>query len=274
MEESGQTLTPSDQQEAEERVSVTPRILHEAIRLQGEEELKRPVSALAFSGLAAGLTMGSSLMIQGVLAVHLPAAAWKPLVVKLGYCFGYLIVILGRQQLFTENTLTAVIPLLATKEWKTFRAMLRLWSVVLCANLAGAHIIAWVLGNTAAFRPEVQNAFAELAREAANVTPGQAVLRGIFAGWLIAMVVWLLASVETGRIAVIVILTYAVGLAGFTHIVAGSVDLLFLVMTGQESWLTYASHYMLPTLVGNTIGGVSLVSALNHAQVMSGEEPK
>jgi formate/nitrite transporter FocA (FNT family) len=274
MEESGQTLTPSDQQEAEERVSVTPRILHEAIRLQGEEELKRPVSALAFSGLAAGLTMGSSLMIQGVLAVHLPAAVWKPLVVKLGYSFGYLIVILGRQQLFTENTLTAVIPLLATKEWKTFRAMLRLWSVVLCANLAGAHIIAWVLGNTAAFRPEVQNAFAELAREAANVTPGQAVLRGIFAGWLIAMVVWLLASVETGRIAVIVILTYAVGLAGFTHIVAGSVDLLFLVMTGQESWLTYASHYMLPTLVGNTIGGVSLVSALNHAQVMSGEEPK
>jgi formate/nitrite transporter FocA (FNT family) len=82
--------------------------------------------------------------------------------------------------------------------------------------------------------------------------------------------VWILAAIDHGRIAVIIVLTYLVGIAGLTHIIAGSVEVLFLVMTGRISWWAYASGYMLPTLLGNIIGGVSLVSALNHAQVVAG----
>jgi formate/nitrite transporter FocA (FNT family) len=105
------------------------------------------------------------------------------------------------------------------------------------------------------------------------VTFGTAVLRGIFAGWLIAMVVWMRAAVSTGQIAIIVILTYVVGLAGLTHIIAGSVEVLFLVATGGLSWWSCVSGYMLPTLIGNILGGTALVSALNHAQVVSGHAP-
>ncbi len=263
-------LTEKQQQEAEDRTSVSAVVVHEAIRHDGEEELQRPISALAWSGLAAGLSMGFSFVAEALLRRYLPDAPWRPLIVNLGYPFGFLIVIIGRQQLFTENTLTAIIPLLARRNMSTFISVLRLWAVVLCANLTGAHIIAWVLGNTPVFRPEVQASLLALAQEAAAVSFGSAILRGIFAGWLIAMVVWMLAATDTGRIPIIVILTYVVSLAGLTHIIAGSIEVLFLVMTGHLSWFAYLGGYMTPTLIGNIIGGVSMVSVVNHAQVVAG----
>jgi formate-nitrite transporter family protein len=149
-----------------------------------------------------------------------------------------------------------------------------LWSVVLAANLVGTHLFAWVVGNTPMFNSDVQRSMLALAQQAAAVTFGTAVLRGIFAGWLIAMVVWMLAAIDSGRVAVIIILTYVVGLAGFTHIIAGSVDVLFLVMVGAKTWTSTVTGYILPTLIGNCIGGVSLTAAVNHAQVVSGMETR
>ncbi len=263
-------MTVKERKEAEHLTSVTPLVVHEAIRRQGNEELGRPVSALGWSGLAAGLSMGFSFVAEALLRTHLPDAPWRALVTQLGYPFGFLIVIVGRQQLFTENTLTAIIPLLAKRDLTTLMAVLRLWSIVLVANLVGAHLFAWVISNTPILRPELQPALRDLAQEAANVGVGAAILRGIFAGWLIAMVVWMLAAVDTGPVAIIVTLTYVVGLAGLTHVIAGSVEVLYLVMIGAKSWLSYAGGYLVPTLIGNIIGGVSLVSALNHAQVVAG----
>jgi formate/nitrite transporter FocA (FNT family) len=270
----GPKLTEDQRHEAEERAPVVAPVVHEAIRIQGEEELRRPPSALAWSGLAAGLSMGFSFIAEALFQSYLPAAPWRTLLVRLGYPLGYLIVIIGRQQLFTENTLTAIIPLLVKCNRATLVAVLRLWTVVLLANLVGAHIIAWVLGNTSMFSPQLHESMRQLAVEAANVTFGTAILRGIFAGWLIAMVVWLLAASQTARVSIIVILTYIVGLAGLTHVIAGSVEVLFLVMTGAQSWWSYFGAYLIPALIGNIIGGVALVSALNHAQVISGSPVK
>jgi formate/nitrite transporter FocA (FNT family) len=267
-------LTEKQRQEAEERTSVSANVVHEAIRHDGEEELNRPVSALAWSGFAAGLSMGFSFVAQALFRAHLPDEPWRPLIVNLGYPLGFLIVIIGRQQLFTENTLTAIIPLLARRNSTTLVRVAQLWAIVLAANLVGAHLFAWVVGNTPMFKPEVQAAMLSLARHAADVSFGAAVLRGIFAGWLIAMVVWMLAAIDTGRIMVIVILTYVVGLAGLTHIIAGAVEVLFLPMVGAKSWIAVAWGYMLPTLIGNSIGGVSLTAALNHAQVVAGMQGK
>lgn len=263
-------LTERQKQEAEDRTAVTAVIVHEAIRQDGDEELQRPASALAWSGLAAGLSMGFSFFGQALLRGYLPDAPWRPLLTNLGYPLGFLIVIIGRQQLFTENTLTAIIPLLARRNMATLIAVLRLWIIVLIANLVGAHMFAWVMANTPVLKPEFQDAMRQLATNAADVPFGVALLRGIFAGWLIAMVVWMLYAVHASRVAIIVILTYVVGLAGLTHIVAGSVEVLFLVMIGAKSWVSYLGGYMVPSLLGNVIGGVSMVSAVNHAQVISG----
>ena len=263
-------LTEKQKEEAEDRTSVSAVVVHETIRQDGEEELNRPISALAWSGFAAGMSMGFSLVAQALFYSYLPDTPWRTLIVRLGYPLGFLIVIVGRQQLFTENTLTAIIPLLARRNLSTLALVLRLWVTVLIANMIGAHLFAWVVGNTPMFKPDIQHAMLILGKEAANVTFGAAILRGIFAGWLIAMVVWMLAAIDTGRIAVIIILTYIVGLAGLTHIVAGAVEVLFLMMVGAKSWGAIVWGYLLPTLIGNIIGGVSLTAAVNHAQVVAG----
>src|SRR6202142_324731 len=133
-------LTERQEQEAEDRTNVSALVVHEAIRKDGDEELRRPISALAWSGLAAGLSMGFSFVGQALFRTYLPDAPWRPLVTNLGYPLGFLIVIVGRQQLFTENTLTAIIPLLARRNLTTLVQVARLWAIVLCANIAGAHI--------------------------------------------------------------------------------------------------------------------------------------
>jgi formate/nitrite transporter FocA (FNT family) len=260
-------LNANEQRAVERYASVRPHVVHETIVRQGEHELSRSNSALAWSGLAAGLSMGLSFIAQALLQAYLPDAPWRRLIVSFGYAFGFFAVILGRQQLFTENTLTAVLPLLKARNRGTLLQVLRLWTIVLIANLAGAHVVAWVCGNTPAFSSDVQRAFAELARQAADVTFGAAVLRGVIAGWIIALMVWMLAAMRTERFWIITFLTYLVSLGGLTHIVAGSIEVLFLVMAGAMPWTSFATGYMIPTFIGNVLGGVSLVSALNHAQV-------
>lgn len=265
-------LSATEQEEVERRASLRVVVVHEAIRKEGEDELSRPVSALAWSGLAAGLSMGFSLVTEGLFRSSLPDASWRPLLAKLGYPVGFLIVVLGRQQLFTENTLTVILPLLTRRNWETLLRVGRLWAVVLAANLVGALIFAAVAEHTSVFHEEARRAFMEIGIESYDsgifLTH---VLRGIFAGWLIALMVWLLPSAGSSRMAVIIAVTYVVGLARLSHVIAGSVEVLYVVVSGQLPVWAFLGHYLAPTFLGNTIGGVSLVAALNHAQVVSGK---
>src|SRR3954454_9630144 len=125
----------AEQRDADERTAPSGKVVYKAILKEGEEELERPSAALFWSGLAAGLSMGFSMVAEGLLTAHLPDAPWRPLVAKLGYSVAFLIVVLGRQQLFTENTLSPVLPLLKRKDRATAANVLRLWGVVLAANL-------------------------------------------------------------------------------------------------------------------------------------------
>ncbi|MFC4638927.1 formate/nitrite transporter family protein [Deinococcus hohokamensis] len=221
--------------------------------------------------MAAGLSMGFSLVAEGLLRHHLPDVSWRPLIAKFGYSVGFLIVVLGRQQLFTENTLTPILPLMHDWSLHKLWQVLRLWAVVLLTNLIGAFLFAWVVGNTEVFDPGVRATFTEIGRAAAEPPFWTLLIRGVFAGWLIALMVWLLPAAQTARVSVIII-TFLVGLGEFSHIIAGSVEVLYLVMTGALNFAKYLLDYMLPTLFGNILGGVALVAALNHAQVVSGKK--
>ena len=242
-------------------------LIHETIRAEGESELERPVKALLLSGLAAGLAMGFSLIAQGLLYAHLPDAPWRELVSKLGYAVGFLIVVLGRQQLFTENTLTPVLPLLYNRDAMTLWRVGRLWGLVLVANIAGTWAVAAVLAGTDLFPPEIRQAFVTVSRHGIESPFGATVLKGIFAGWLIALMVWLMPGAGEARASVIVLLTWLVSLAGFAHIIAGSVDVSFLVLSGEARLVDYLGRFFAPTLLGNVVGGVTLVAALNYGQV-------
>ena len=254
----------------EEKAAVGSHIVYKAIKKTADEELQRPSAALAFSGLAAGLSMGFSLVTEGLLRSKLPDVPWRPLVTKLGYSVGFLIVILGRQQLFTENTLTPMLPLLLRRDRATLANVARLWATVLASNVVGAAIFAYAVQRTPAFAAEVKGAFLDLGLEAMAPAAGTILVKGIFAGWLIALMVWLLPVAEGGRIWVIVLLTYVVGLGQLSHVIAGSVDAIYTVAAGRHTWAEYAGHFLLPTLAGNCLGGVTMVAALNYAQVAAG----
>jgi formate/nitrite transporter FocA (FNT family) len=261
------TLSKAERKEVARRTNISAVVLHESVREAGERELRRSPAALAWSGLAAGLSMGFSLIGPGLLHAYLPAAPWRPLIDNLGYSLGFVIVILGRQQLFTENTLTVILPLLAHPNWPTVSRIARLWGIVLVANLLGALIFATIVAHTTLFPAPILSSFTEIAQHSLRGGFGLTILRGIFAGWLIALMVWLLPAVQASKLHIIILLTYIVSLGGFAHIIAGSVDVLFLVNIGTVSWVGYLFGFMLPTLIGNIIGGISLVAALNYAQV-------
>lgn len=122
--------------------------------------------------------------------------------------------------------------------------------------------------------PRVQSALLEIGARHVGAGFLTVYLRAVFAGWLIALVVWLLPGAESARVEIIIIVTYLVGLGGFEHIIAGSTTMLYLVSIKALSWGACFSHFFLPTLLGNITGGVSLVAALGHAQVVSSKSPK
>jgi formate/nitrite transporter FocA (FNT family) len=180
-------------------------------------------------------------------------------------------VILGSQQLYTENTLTPIVPLLTRKSSEMLGRVLRLWAIVLVTNLLGTILFAWVVARTTLFDMEVHRAFLGVASEALRGDFATTLVRAIFAGWLIALLVWMLPGAQTEQVPVIIGMTYLVGLAGLAHIVAGSVEVAYLVARGAATWGDYLVRFVAPTLLGNTLGGVTLVAALNHAQVTGGK---
>lgn len=265
-------LEPEQEKQAEKRASTTADVTYEVIRRQGEHELERKSSALAWSGLAAGLSMGFSFVAMAFLREKLPDASWAGLVVSLGYSIGFLIVILGAQQLFTENTLKAVVPVLAKPGKTGFVQIARVWSVVLAANMVGALLFALLLAYTKLFDAATQVVLLELAHEALGDDIGATFVRAIMAGWLIALMVWMLPGADQMGFLVIVVMSWLVSVAGLSHIVAGATETLYLVVKGEATVATWLLQFFVPTLAGNVIGGTLLVAALNHAQVAAAHD--
>jgi formate/nitrite transporter FocA (FNT family) len=251
------------------RQHASPRaiVIHEIIRQDGELEIRRTVGALAFSALAAGLSMGFSFVTQALLRASLPDVVWRHDLESFGYTIGFVFVVLGRQQLFTESTLTAVLPVFTRRDLKTLFLALRLWGIVLTVNLLGTWIFAALLFVPGLFPLDVTQSLNSIASDSLNHAFGLTVLKSILAGWLIALMVWILPSARSARLLTILLITYVVALARLPHIIAGSTETAYAVLTGLIPWGDYFRTFLAPVLLGNTIGGVALVSLLNHGSI-------
>jgi formate-nitrite transporter family protein len=272
MAEAGETSPHLDQRQQRQAAAGAPMgalVIHEIVRDQGEDELERSFSGLAWSGIAAGLSIGFSFLVQATLQAHLPDTPWRPLVAGFGYSVGFLIVILGRQQLFTETTLTAVIPALTRRTLHTLLQTLRVWAIVLTANIGATWIFAAIAAWPGIFPEPTMQAMAELSALALRGPFWHTLVTGGSAGWLIGLMVWLLPAASTSRALIIVLLTYIVAICQFPHIIAGSVEAAFAVLTGHATVGDYAFRFLIPTFLGNAAGGTILAALLNHAPVAS-----
>jgi formate/nitrite transporter FocA (FNT family) len=262
-------LDAQERQQAAERAPIGPLVIHEIVREQGEAELVRPNSSLTWSGLAAGLSIGFSAIVQAYLMAGLPDTPWRRLVAGFGYSIGFLIVILGQQQLFTETTLTALIPTLTRGGLGNLMSTLRVWGVVLLANLVGTFLFAAVAAQSGVFQPDAVDALTSMSAELMAMPFWHMLIDAGFAGWLIGLMVWLLPGAGPLRPAIIILLTYVVAMCQFPHIIAGSVEAAFGVFSGHATVAAYFTHFLIPTLIGNVVGGTALVAVLNHAPIAS-----
>ena len=256
-----------------ERKEISARHVHAALRLEGEEEIERSAAGLFWSAVACGMTLGLSMLAQGLLRHRLPDTWWRPLITSLGYAVGFIGLELGRQELYTGNTLTAILPALHHRRVDMLPRVGRVWAIVFAGNIVGTFIFAWAAAWTPAFSEPLKQAFVDLGREQAAYSFATAFTKGIFGGWLIALMIWLMPGAYHARIWVVAIITWCLSAAELTHVIAGSVDVLFAVMSGKLPFATYVAHFALPVFLGNTAGSLVFVAALNHAQVAVDEGP-
>lgn len=260
-------LEPEEERDVVEGGRLAAHLVYEIIRRDGVKELERPSSSLIWSGLAAGIVISFSVIAEALLRVHLPDTSWRPAVENLGYSVGFLMTILGRLQLFTENTLTTVIPFAHHPTVQNLSAILRLWSIVFAANVVGTSIAALFIAFSGAFDADALAAIADISREMMSKPAGEMFVRGIPAGILIASIVWMLPSAGGNSFSIIVLFTYLIALGGFTHVVAGSAEMQFLLIRGEISVGTGLGRFLGPVLAGNVIGGTAVVALLAYAQV-------
>ncbi|GAA0530136.1 formate/nitrite transporter family protein [Rhizomicrobium palustre] len=260
-------LSAKQRRQVEFQTRPNAALIHETIRAEGMSELERAATALALSGFAAGMSLGFSFLSEGLLSAALKGHPLHDALSPLGYTVGFLIVVLGRPQLFTENTLTPILPLLHNRDGATLAKVLRLWAIVLAANVAGALAIAALLAKVGLFTPDTHTALLDIAGRTIRDDFSLTFARAVFAGWLIALMVWLLPAAEGARPTIIAVITYVVSLGGFSHIIAGTVDCAYLMLNGGADFADFSWRFFLPTLFGNVVGGVALVAALNYGQV-------
>ena len=248
--------------------AVSTSVIYEVISRDGEHELDRSFSALWWSGVIAGLAISMSVLAKGVLVAVLPDARWTPAVSNFGYSLGFLIVILGRMQLFTENTITPILSLLRAPTAKNFARTLRLWSIVFVANMVGCLLAAAVLVFVHILPAAHFEGVLDVSRHYAKATPMQHLTWGMPAGFLIASLVWIMPRMkDAGEVLVIVLITYVIGLAGMSHVVAGSTELFVLMLRGELTLLQVTFEGIVPALAGNVIGGTGMFAAITYAQV-------
>jgi len=258
--------TQSNSEPAAESRRLTANEIFDAAIANARGELSRSVRKLAFSGIAGGITMGLTGLSVACLRSLIGRGSWQDLVSFLAYPIGFIAVIIGRSQLFTENTLYPVV--LVLDERRGLMATLRLWGVVFASNVLGACVFALLIAKSSALRPDILAHVVQLGQEAVSSTPSHFFWSGIIGGWLIASVAWTVTASHwtIGQLAIIYLLTFVVGTGHFAHCIASSCEIITAVFAGPVRPMEYVRWLGAATL-GNILGGVLIVSLLNYAQV-------
>jgi len=240
--------------------------IFDRVETGAQEELDRPLHNLAISAVSAGLTMGLSGLAVAVLLSELGSGSTAKTVAYIGYPLGFLIVIIGRQQLFTENTLFPVALVLA--ERSRLAQTLRLWGVVLAGNAIGATLFGLLVTRTPVLTGRVSAELTGLGADLATRSLATTFWTAVVAGWLIALVAWLVtASTDTvGQLLIIVLITFIVGVGHFAHSIAGMAEVFTALFAGQIP-LSSSLSWVAAAVLGNTVGGVVIVALFAYGQV-------
>lgn len=229
-----------------------------------DEEVGAPTSRLYLSGLAAGFAITLTFFFYASMTA---ATEGLPgFLASLLYPVGFVYIVIGRYQLYTENTLTPVT--LALTRVTSIPSVLRVWGAVLAGNLTGGAVGAFVLANTGVFSPGAAAAAVGIGVKGVETAWWDLVVKGMFAGWLVAGMVWLEHAVRDSisRVVLVYLVIFTIPATGLNHIVVSFTDTVYLFFAGETGLVTGLVEFPLPVLLGNTLGGVVLVTLLNYGQ--------
>ncbi|WP_158611051.1 formate/nitrite transporter family protein [Aurantiacibacter spongiae] len=262
-----EALSSNDKRIIRRHETANAKLVHEIIRLRGIEELERPFFSLLWSALGAGFVIGLSPYAMGILGVELPEGPYKDIIVSLGYVVGFVAVIAGRMQLFTESTITAVLPAATTVCVKNTLRTLRLWIIVFAGNMIGTFMFALFTYWDIPHQPEISEEIRRLSAEAMGHYMVAPFLLGIPAGFMLAVLVWSLPNLERQEMLAISLITGFMALAHVAHSVVGAAEMWVSVLFGDVTLGDGLFGFLLPAALGNLVGGAVLFAFLAHAQV-------
>jgi formate/nitrite transporter FocA (FNT family) len=247
-------------------------ILDEQIDM-GLREFKRPSSSLFLSSFTAGLEIGFSVLFMGtIFTLFHESLDESSLKMSLALCYpiGFIFVIIGRSELFTEQTALAFLPVLRGSV--SIIDLFRLWGIVYSGNLVGGYLFALLI---AYIGPQVgfinEAAFQHLGHELTHKSGYVIFLSALLAGWMMGLLGWLITSSRDtiSRILVIIFVTFIIGLAGLHHCIVGSIEVFAGLLKSPNLDLSDYLKFQVWATAGNAIGGSFFVAILKYSHVRS-----
>jgi formate/nitrite transporter FocA (FNT family)/nucleotide-binding universal stress UspA family protein len=227
-----------------------------------DHEITSGLRELFFAAVAGGF----AITITYLLYASMSAATDSPIAAVLLYPIGFIYIIIGGYQLYTENTLPPVA--LTLERLASVPALFRHWLVVLAGNFAGGAVGAVVLAYGGVFSPEAATVAADLAEKGIQTPVTALFFKGAFAGLIVAGVVWMnFAARDTvSRVLIVYLAFLAIPLGNLFHVVVSFTESVYLMLVGGTGLVTALGEFVLPVLLGNTLGGVLLVTVVNYYQ--------
>jgi formate-nitrite transporter family protein len=255
-----------------------PKNVEEILKEQIETAMREHDRAslnLFLSSISAGLEIGFSVFLMAVIyslffgVVH-PSVLH--IMLALSYPLGFIFVIIGKSELFTEHTTLAVIPVLNRNA--SLKSLMTLWGLVYAGNILGGTLFGLIMSIIPARMGILDpSSFEQLALKLTNHTWTIILGSGILAGWLMGLLSWLNTSAQEtiSRITLVVLVTTVIGIGGLHHAIVGSIEIFTACLTGDAiSWGEYLTVQIWTTL-GNMIGGVVFVAFLKWSHASSGK---
>ncbi len=247
--------------------------------VEGTRTLNRPASGQFLSGLSCGFDLGLGplfLIGMGSALGSTLAAPVAKFPMALMYTFGFVYVVLGRTELFTEHTTLAVLPVLAGEE--SMAKLARLWGVVWGGNiLAGAFVAPFIAIVGPRMHVVDRSVVVDVAAPFIELSPLGVFGGALVAGWLMGLLSWILTSAgdTISRLVVTVLTTFLIGYFHLPHCVAGNIEVLAGLIAGADISYVEWARFLAVSTGGNIVGGVVFVSAMKFAHVVRGiPEPK
>jgi formate-nitrite transporter family protein len=240
---------------------------------QAVEELQRPAAGLLISGLLAGTGIGVGVFLIVAIMTLADDSVPHLVVAILGanaYSVGFILVIMGRMDLFTEYTTLALLPLLDGEA--SFFLVTRMWVLVYVSNLIGCLLFAFLIVLLApALKVAETDVFLSLAHEIVEHPWWVIVLSGSIAGWLMGLLSWLVtASRDTiSQVLFAWLIGTTIGLGRLHHVITGSLEVLAGMLAGATIVPADFGYFLMWTTLGNIIGGVVFAVLIRFSVLMS-----